>query len=180
MPYDLFEHRHRFSVWAAARAVQRGWTVKIDTLREAIEQSGVVSFVRYRASEPISSKEFDDVHRKWCNSILGFLKARDVPDVTYGRAAKLIAIYVKSMVVLGIDSNTDVSRIAHPPIDRILLQNMSHSPRIVSKDKVRWRKVSWTKLDESAYYQLVNELRKSLADEEPFWVLEQFWTVTSE
>jgi hypothetical protein len=31
MAYDLVEHRHRFSVWAAARAAQRKyWTVTDD------------------------------------------------------------------------------------------------------------------------------------------------------
>jgi hypothetical protein len=47
MPYDLVEHRHRFSVWAAARAAQRGLKGgRIEVLRDALEQSGVVEFAK--------------------------------------------------------------------------------------------------------------------------------------
>ena len=97
--YDLVEHRHRFSVWAAARAAQRGLKGgKVDVLRDALEQSGVVAFAKANDG-PIDQRSFDEVHRAWCRSIIAYLGSRDVP-ATFGRAAKLIAIYLKGMVIL--------------------------------------------------------------------------------
>jgi hypothetical protein len=42
--YDVFEHRHRFAVWAAARAAQRGF-VTVEKLRDALEATDIVAFV---------------------------------------------------------------------------------------------------------------------------------------
>jgi hypothetical protein len=40
----VFEHRHRFAVWAAARAAQRGF-VTVEKLRDALEATDIVAFV---------------------------------------------------------------------------------------------------------------------------------------
>jgi len=40
MPYDLAEHRHRFAVWAAARAAQRGFTT-VKNLRAALQAADI-------------------------------------------------------------------------------------------------------------------------------------------
>ncbi len=85
MPYNLSEHRHRFSVWAAARAAQRGFTT-IDNLRDALELTDIRTFLEGRVAEPISSEQFMD----------GLTEA-GVQNVSFGRAAKLVAVYLKSM-----------------------------------------------------------------------------------
>jgi len=114
MAYDLVEHRHRFSVWAAARAAQRGLKGgKVDVLRDALEQSGVVEFAK--ANEAIEQGAFDEVHRVWCRSIIDYLASRDV-SAAYGRATKLIAIYLKSMVILNGTVETSQARVVHPPL----------------------------------------------------------------
>src|SRR5205809_717760 len=56
--YELDEHRHRFSVWAAARATQRG-LCDVVTLREALENCGVVAFLRGADLDAIGPSEFD-------------------------------------------------------------------------------------------------------------------------
>jgi hypothetical protein len=180
MMYDLFEHRHRFSVWAAARAAQRGFRASVSILREAVENCGVVRFLKASGAAPINETNFEQFHRAWCISIVSFLEEKGVPDVTYGRAAKLIAVYLKSMVVLGPTSNSDLARVVHPPIDGVLLRNVSKSREIASLNKARWGRIKWTKLNEQAYYQLLSELRESLPDSEPFWTFERFWTVTDD
>jgi len=171
--YDLFEHRHRFSVWAAARAAQRGWT-SVDVLRDALEDCGVVQFVKDTVV-PITDTQFSQFHRDWCNSII-----REVAGGTYGRAAKLIAVYLKSMIVLGREPQNALAAVVHPPIDSILLRNISDCPEIHSSEKAQWRKVKWTQLNEQKYFKLLDELRQTLSDGEPFWMLERFWTVTEE
>jgi hypothetical protein len=179
MPYDLFEHRHRFSSWAAARATQRSFT-SVENLRDAIENCGIVGFLRNNA--PLSTDEatFNKHHKMWCRSIVNFLNSRDISKVSYGRAAKLVAVYLKSMVIIGPNANSVLASVAHPPIDRILLKNLSRASDIENPHRARWRSINWTKLDEQSYYDLISQLRRCLRDSEPFWSIERFWTVTSD
>jgi len=179
MPYDLFEHRHRFSVWAAARATQRSFT-SVDNLRDALDNCGIANFLRNPDALTTDQPAFKEQHKIWCRSIVDFLKNRDIAKVTYGRAAKLVAVYLKSMVILGKNANTSLASVAHPPIDRILLQNLSRAPEIQSHHKKRWRTINWTELDEQSYYDLISQLHDCLKTGEPFWSLERFWTVTND
>jgi hypothetical protein len=179
MPYNLFEHRHRFSLWAAARATQRGFT-SVENLRDAIENSGIVSFLRNRDTESTDALTFEDLHKIWCRSIVDFLKNRGIAKATYGRAAKLVAVYLKSMVIIGPSANSSLASVAHPPIDRILLKNISRSPEIENPHQTRWRFINWTELDEESYYNLISELRGCLRVNEPFWKIERFWTVIND
>ena len=178
MGYDLDQHRHRFSVWAAARAAQRGLAGGlVETLGKALEDCGVVDDLKSTRLDDIDASRFDALHRRWCNSIIGFLSKAGVRNVTFGRAAKLIAIYLKSVVVLGPASETAFAQIAHPPIDRNLLRNLAGST--VPSAKPEWESINWTKLCEEQYYELIEQLRQVLGPNEPFWALERFWTVTS-
>ena len=177
MAYELDEHRHRFAVWAAARATQRG-LCDVATLRTALENCGVVTFLRGANLDAVSASEFDERHREWCRSIERFLKGRGLADVSFGHAAKLLAMYLKSMVVLGAASETSFARVAHPPIDGILLSAISSSREIECGHRHSWAKIKWTHLGEAAYYRLIDELRACAAADGPFWKLERFWTVT--
>jgi hypothetical protein len=112
-------------------------------------------------------------------SVVDSLKKAGIRNVTFGRAAKLIAMYLKSVVVLGPGRKTAFARIAHPPIDGILLRNLAKS-EVKSEHKDKWAKIKWTKLDDEEYYELVKQLRDALGPKEPFWKLERFWTVTNE
>lgn len=175
--YGRHEHRHRFSLWAAARATQRG-LCDVDTLAEALENCGVERFLRSADLNAIGRSGFDKRHREWCRSVVRFLKARGLRKATFGHAAKLLGMYLKSMVVLGPDFGTAFARVAHPPIDGILLSELSSSDEIKCGHRHAWGKVRWTQLDEAGYYALVEELRSCAAADEPFWKLERFWRVT--
>jgi hypothetical protein len=177
MPYDLFEHRHRFSSWAAARATQRSFT-SVENLRDAIENCGIVGFLRNNSAMSTDEAAFNNQHKIWCRSIVDFLNSRGISKVTYGRAAKLVAVYLKSMIIIGPNANSSLASVAHPPVDRILLKNLSSAPEIENPHRARWRFINWTELDEQSYYYLVSQLRRCLRDGEPFWSLERFWTVT--
>jgi len=179
MPYDHFEHRHRFAVWAAARAAQRAFA-RVEVLRDALEQTDIRQFVADRGSLVTTGEEFDPLHSKWCNAIVGHLSRQGVPNATYGRAAKLVAVYLKSMIVLGEHAASSLARVAHPPIDRILLRTMATSAEVESRHKARWRRVAWTTLDEAGYFELLQQLRETLPPESPWWRLEQYWTPASE
>jgi hypothetical protein len=175
MLYDIAEHRHRFSVWAAARAAQRGFA-SVGVLRDALECSGVVEFLDRADAYGTDECRFRTLHEGWCRSIVRSLEIR-YPKATFGRAAKLIAVYLKSMVVLA-RPDTILAGAAHPPIDSILLGNLARAPNVHSPHKPTWARVRWTQLDETSYYTLVGQLRAVIADGEPFWKVEQFWTVS--
>src|ERR1035438_5835174 len=79
MPYDLFEHRHRFAVWAAARATQRNFT-SVERLRDALQKCGIKEFVNTAALREIDEARYRELHRDWCRAI--------IPDLAEGVGAE--------------------------------------------------------------------------------------------
>lgn len=172
MAYSEHVHKHNFFVWAAARAAQRGFT-SVKNLQSALEESDIVEFAKSKQLV----NDFDSSHRKWCNSICDCLIGNGVQKVSYGRAAKLVAVYLKGMVVIE-DLLSDLARTIHPPIDRILLQNLSDQNGVSLEHKKLFKSSNWTQLAEDEYFVLVKALREVIGDQ-PFWKIEEYWTVTS-
>lgn len=177
--YTLFEHRHRFAVWAGARAAQRAFT-SVENLRDALEATDVRAYLENPDSLQADAMVYKSNHRRWCNQIVEFLLERGVADATFGRAAKLVAVYFKAMVITGPHAHTSLAASAHPPVDRVLLQNLAGSPKIRSQHKRAWRAAAWTRLSETQYYELIDQIREILPHPEPWWKLEEYWTVTNE
>lgn len=178
-PYGLLEHRHRFAVWAAARAAQRAFTSVVN-LREALESTEIQTFLEQPESLQTSQESYERNHRNWCNQIVEFLENRSIANVTFGRAAKLVAVYVKTMIVISSHAHTNLATNAHPPIDSVLLKNLAGPEGVQSPHNRYWRTIAWTKLDEESYYQLIVQLRAVLPPDEPFWMLENYWNVTND
>ena len=170
-PYGTYQHRHNFAVWAGARAAQRGFTTT-EKLKGALESTSIKNFV----DRPYGEHAFNKHHRQWCTSICGRLSSVGVENPTYGRAAKLVAVYLKSMVVLP-DLESEKASYVHPPIDRVLLQNITKDPEVSTERSRTLRSVSWTTLSEAAYFDLISILREINGDR-PFWKLEEHWDVT--
>ncbi len=180
MRYGIEEHRHRFSVRAAARAAQRGLRkAKVAVLRKALENSGVAEYLRTCDGDAVDEAGFDAEHRVWCQRVASSLREAGVENVAFGRAAKLIAVYLKSAVVMDKHA-TELARVAHPPIDGILLRNIAACADVRSDYKREWARVRWTQLDEDGYYRLISQLRAAFGARESFWMLERYWTVTDE
>ena len=172
MPYNIFHHRHKFAVWAAARSVQRGWKkAKVLPLRNAIEKCGIREFLKDPSSLEINLQVFEKLHRQWCSSIQNYLQNISI-ETSYGRAAKLLAVYIKAMVIVAGEEQSSLAHVTHPPIDKILLNNLG-----TSYDLPKLRQITWTRLNNEEYYVLVDLLR-SLSKGQPFWMLEEHWTVT--
>lgn len=167
MNYSHFKHRHKFAAWCAARAVQRQFT-KTPALIEALEKSGVVEYIKGYENEPISQDQFEKLHAEWCDSILRTWKSLNVKGSSYGRAAKLIAVYIKSMVVVN-NEHCGLSKVAHPPIDRFILQNVSKDKTIEHPNRPYWKAVNWTQLNKAQYLKLIDEFRQVLHGK-PFWL----------
>jgi hypothetical protein len=174
MTYNLSEHRHRFAVWAAARAAQRNFTT-VEKLRGALESTDIRASLADAVTYQASPLDFEHMHRRWCRGIVDHLTSHSVQQAAYGRAAKLIAVYLKATVIMGDRCDTPLGRCLHPPIDRVLLQTLAKSTSVQSPHRKDWGSISWTKLDEQAYYRLIVQLRAVLPSDTAFWQIEEYW-----
>lgn len=165
MSYTFENHLHNYACWTVARAVQRNFTNTPNIIR-AIETSGLMQLDKLRVN---SSEEYDAFHRKCCNQLIEYFKKECNIEATYGRAAKIVAIYLKTAVIVRYSGEGKLAEVAHPPIDRILLSNLQKN----FKEKVP-DKTNWTKLDENQYFDLIAKLRT--LPFEKFWQLEKFWS----
>jgi hypothetical protein len=167
-PYHFNEHRHRYAVWTAARAVQRNFT-KTTAIKEAIEYSDLRDFMEIEKEyNPI---EFDAFHKTCAGKILDSFKNQGIENVSYGRVAKIIAIYLKTTVVLCNKATCTKSEVIHPPVDRILLQSLSKAEPNLKE----LADINWTKLDLEKYWQIVEIIRLRFGSFN--WRLEAFWEV---
>jgi hypothetical protein len=175
MSYTLAIHQHRFAAWAAARAAQRG-AGTVRAIINALDGCGVVTVVDTPSNWPTTAAAFDTAHRHWCRALLNRLLSAGINKAAYGRAVKIIAIYLKSRIVLGGHHDTAFATVIHPPIDRILLQALAghvraKDPRLAN----RLRTATWTALDEATYDDLIASLRGAGLDRPAFWCIERFW-----
>jgi hypothetical protein len=160
--YSFNEHIHRYAVWTAARAVQRNFT-NTKNIWNAIDQTSLKFFTDEHINSDVS---FDKFHQITCHGIMDYLK--DKAETSYGRAAKIVAIYLKTSVVIRNDEAGLFSNIIHPPIDRILLNCIR-----TNHPQINLPKINWTKLDESDYFELIKQLRT--LNYVPFWKIEVNW-----
>jgi hypothetical protein len=166
MPYDINEHKHRFAAWAAGRAAQRGWGgATIARLQDALVRSAIKGWAE-TCPETLSAEGFDKLHREWCRSICQTLL--DL-QCTYGRASKLVSIYLKCWVILSGNGQSSAARTIHPPIDRILLDRMGI--RLANHEIP-----NWTELTEEGYFGIIEEIRQILAGQ-PLWMAEEHWDI---
>jgi hypothetical protein len=164
MAYTFEKHLHNYACWTAARAVQRNFTNTPNIIR-AIETSALMQLDSHKVN---SSEEYDVFHRKCCNQLIDYLKTECNIEATYGRAAKIVAIYLKTSVIVRYSGEGELSEVAHPPIDRILLTNLHR----VNKE-LNFLKRPWTQLNEMEYFELINKLRTFNLNK--FWMLEEYW-----
>ena len=165
MSYTFSNHLHNYSVWTAARAVQRGYTTT-KNIKAAIEKTELSKFAE--KSDIKSPSDFDHFHRQTSKILIQHLTNKGI-HTTYGRAAKIIAVYLKTSIVIRDSGESVVAKIIHPPIDNILLSNLSKNNK-----KFGFSNIKWTQLSENEYFKLIDNLRTLHFDS--FWKLEKYWT----
>ena len=178
--YTHQEHLHRYAIWTAARAAQRGFTTT-ENIGQAIEKSDLRNFSETR--NEMSTEEFGTWHENQCEVLSGFLNQIDKikPDGTkdgklncsYGRAAKIIAIYLKTSVIIPHPDHS-LSALIHPPIDAILISNLYKARKEIGFSK-EFENFKWTKEEKEKYLKLIKHLRT--LTNEPLWKLEYLWQV---
>jgi hypothetical protein len=158
--YNFNQHRHNFSMWAAARAVQRNFTTT-ENIVIAIEKSGLRDFVESFKNK--SKEEFNIFHIQCSSKIIKSLKDQ---ECTYGIAAKIIAIYLKTaLIIYNKGQNCDN---IHPPLDRMLITNFIKCNKIKE-----YTYKPWTKLSKKDYWDLISLIEKYYGNID--WRLECYW-----
>ena len=171
--YTIDVHSHRFAVWTAARAATRGMkggTTK--NVKNSIEDANLRSFVEIvNIDTPISSFDvYKKHHDKYCKKIINYFKDIGI-RCTYGRAAKIIAIYIKTRILSTEDHR--LMNFAFPPIDSILLENLAKEyPKL--KDL---KKVKWTQLESKKYNDIIARLNDEwcMKKQKKMWEIEDYW-----
>jgi len=158
--YNFNQHRHNFAVWTAARAVQRNFTTT-ENIAKAIEKSGLRDFVE--SYKNISKGKFNDFHVECAKKLIKSLR---VQKCTYGIAAKIIAIYLKTALIV-YNKGQNCGSI-HPPLDRILITNF------IKYNKIKeYTYKPWTQLNNKDYWELIALIEKYNSNID--WRLEQYW-----
>lgn len=173
--YSASTHTHNFACWTAAAAVRRGFTTN-EVIASAIEKAKLHEWANQLLE---NFDNFSAEHDNICDRLVNELES--VPNqkeeyytkCTFGRAAKIVSIYLKTYIVLPYiyDSKYDLLlETIYPPIDQLLLTGIQEDreklPSIVKKYK-------WTKASKDEYHILRNAL---IAADLPFnWKTEEFW-----
>ena len=95
--------------------------------------------------------------------------------LTDGAAAKLINVYLKGRFVCGGFATHPKVAALHPPIDKLLLDEMAR--RDFAEDARLWRRASrigWSNFDRHQYQAVIDGIRAGL-NGQPMWMIEQFW-----
>lgn len=175
--YTIDEHMHRFAVWTAARAASRSrlknseieYLIKASNLREEINN--------LKTNVDLSEPEYRNWLKKKGDEIVKLAHDKNWSDFKtktfkFGLAAKIISIYIKTVEVLPTKGLSLLSRVAHPPIDGILLRSLSSTA--VGKMKANWSTFEWPEY-ESTINRILVEYHSV-----PGWKMEHCWKVSDE
>lgn len=177
--YDFNEHCHRYACWAAARAAsvsrfsntEIANFIRLIQLREGVDQlreAGTVSHALYRGWFLIKAGALEKLMRRGRQVEPGLEKK--LRRVSFGVAAKVISVYVKTYAVLPGKGKSLLSKFAFPPIDSFLLTKLKMN------NVAGIGKTNWSAFGKDEYMPLIDLLRNYMGDK-PFWMIERFWDV---
>lgn len=166
--YTFNQHRHNYAVWTAARAVQRGFTgSKTINIKNIIESSNLKQFAEDNLN--YTREAYKQFHIECSEQLMiDFGNISVNQELSYGRAAKIIAIYLKTSVILCGNGECSKSKIIHPPIDNILLIQLSNN------GLGNLKKIKWTQLNKKKYWSVASQIEDYFGKLD--WTLEKYWS----
>lgn len=173
--YKIQDHIHLFSSWAAGRASSvKDNRFKVEIGQKILNKSKIKNFILNPDLLPKSESEFNILHREWRQEIIDLSKEEGL-HFTHGVSAKLINIYLKSIIICGGFHNHKNAKFIHPPIDRVLLKELA---RINFNGKAKFWKdsenIAWSKFNSEQYENVISEINIGLNDT-PLWQIEKYW-----
>lgn len=177
MKYDIQTHIHRYSCWAASRAAStsRNNRFTVETGQNILDNSAIRNLILNPDRLPNSDVEFDNQHEIWRKEIIGCAQRIGNEKFTHGIAAKLINIYLKSIIICGGFHEHPNSKFIHPPIDSVLLKKLIEKK--FNRRTEFWQnaqKIAWSSFNSNEYQNVINEIRIGLQGA-PLWKIEEFW-----
>jgi len=174
MPYTIEEHKHRFSAWAAGRAASvTRCRFSIRQAKAILEAAGLNQLLASPNNLPLPS-DTDSCHRTWRKNVIKAAKRNGI-NFTHGVAAKLINIYLKVGFVCGGHHADPRVQALHPPIDSLLLDELSIKD--VGGFRDDWnkaRQIRWSNFDSTQYEDVIKNIRASIPNQ-ALWKVEQYW-----
>ena len=173
--YQIEEHRHRFAAWAAGRAAS------VNRCRFTVEQARMIieTIELHESAKSIvnmpSPELFDVQHRQWRAKAIETASGMDIP-MTHGVAAKLINIYLKSILVCAGHHDDPRGMVIHPPIDSLFLNDLYE--RNVAGLSALWnttRNIKWSKLNSDQYEAVIKGIKTAIGSNRGLWCIEQYW-----
>lgn len=193
--YDIFEHRHRFAAWAAGRAYsRRGPGHDMSTAMKLLTLSGLSSLkTPDDLPEPDKVDAFLDklivAVMRVASEITYLRKSKSGNTVenqllcSYGRAQKLVNIYLKSKLVCsGWETHASVVNL-HPPLDSVLIKSMGSytwknrsqcSGARLAFERAQQLGNTWTSFDRATYDAYIDTI-KIIQRNAPLWAIEWLW-----
>jgi hypothetical protein len=173
MDYTIQEHQHRFAAWAAGRAASvKNYRFSVAAATEMLKEAGFTE--EFLVEHLPARAEIDEVHRGWRNAVIKAGGQRKLP-LTHGVAAKLINVYLKARFVCGGHALHERVRCLHPPIDRVLLEELAKKD--VGGSGQKWLKFAgwrWSKFSSEQYQEVINTVR-GRCEGRPLWEIEEYW-----
>ncbi|KJD34687.1 hypothetical protein PK35_02680 [Tamlana nanhaiensis] len=173
--YKIEQHIHLFSSWAAGRASSvQGSRFRVEIGQKLLSSSKVKSFIMNPDLLPNNREEFNLEHRNWRLEIID-LATKEGFNFTHGVSAKLINVYLKSIIICGGYYNHPKAKFIHPPIDRVLLGELAEVD--FNANRKFWndyKKIAWSKFNSEQYEKVIYEIQKGLIDS-PLWLIEKYW-----
>ena len=194
--YDIHEHRHRVAVWGAGRAYSRqgpGHTIAV--AKHLIEKSGLGA-INTADQLPPPDKMDAFIHERIeavmtaAHGIFYTKRAKGEPDArkslhcTYGRAQKLVNMYLKLKIVCAGYHDHPYVKAINPPLDAVLLKALDAAVSIdqesdlpAFRQKLRAAKdmgKTWTTFDRPKYEAYIAAIR-TFQGNQPLWAVERLW-----
>ena len=168
--HDVKKYRRDFCLWATVRAAQAGSAkAKGNEFTSALEACGLIEFLDTSNSAECDEQQFNEKHKGWISFIRNHIRSKYRKEISYGIAAKLVAVFIKGYFILDGNQETSLAKVAHPPIDSFLLKGIDED----CKTNLA-RSYKWQKLEEDSYFKLISELH-TIKGAGPFWAIEKYW-----
>ena len=177
MQYNIYTHIHRYSCWAANRAASTSKNNRftVETGQKILENAAIRNLILNPDGLPGNEVEFDNQHKIWREEIIGFSEKIANEKFAHGIAAKMINIYLKSIIICGGFHEHPNSKFIHPPIDSILLKELYEKNFNNKSDFwLNAQKIAWSNFDSNDYQNVINEIRIGLKGD-PLWSIEKYW-----
>jgi len=178
--YSIEKHKHLYAKWCAAAAYGRRLAGGGNALAfDLIEASGL--------GKVTGPEHIDENVDQW---LIGFMeeivdKAKNlgVTDFSFGRAQKLVNIYLKTVLVCGGHHQNPRVALLHPPLDSELFKGLrtylSRNRTTLAEARLVFiaaqkKNARWTKFSKEDYVAHINAIKLLMAGK-PLYEVEEHW-----